>query len=383
MRKIIILGASGSIGQQTLDVIEHQLNDFELVGFSIGNRIEVVDDIILKHPAVKFVVCKNLKDVEKIKKNHPKIEVYHGDEGIISLIENANYEMVVNALVGFVGFVPTIRALTLNKEVALANKETLVVGGELINKLLKEGKGKLFPIDSEHVALAKCLKGQVKVKKLILTASGGSFRSYNREQLKDVKKEQALKHPSWQMGAKITIDSATMMNKGFELIEAHYLFDMPMSKIDILMHDESQIHSLVQFEDNSFLADLGPSDMRIPISYALNRGQRHEGNFKELDFTSMMTLHFHAFEPERFPCVGFAKKALKVGGTLPTVLNAANEVAVYAFLNDEISFLQIEEIIEHMMNSHRIIDNPSVEDIVYVDEATRVATKNYIKELGK
>ena len=289
--------------------------------------------------------------------------------------------MVVNALVGFVGFVPSVYTLKNNIDLALANKESLVVGGEIIKNLLKATNAKLYPIDSEHVALSKCLQGKRKkeIKRLVITASGGSFRDYSRDELVNVTKKDALNHPSWVMGEKITIDSATMMNKGFEVIEAKYLFDLPLEKIDILLHDESVIHSLVEFVDNSYLADLGPADMKIPIAHALYEEKRKKINTKTLNLEEMGTLHFRKMDLNRYHCVDFALKAIKIGGTLPTVLNASNEEAVYAFLEGKIKFLEIEEIISYCLNSHRVIDNPTVEDIIYVDLLTRKIVKEEIE----
>ena len=271
--------------------------------------------------------------------------------------------------------------MELNTDLALANKESLVVGGEIINRILKTTNAKLYPIDSEHVALAKCLKGKKKteIKRLILTASGGSFRDLSREELAHVTKEDALKHPSWSMGAKITIDSATMMNKGFEVIEAKYLFNLPVDKIDILLHDESVIHSLVEFVDNSYLADLGPADMKVPIAYALYQKERKKITTRSLNLEDLGTLHFRKLDLKRYPCISYALKAIKQGGTLPCVLNASNEEAVYAFLEGKISFIEIEEIINMMLDSHRVISDPMIDDIVYVDKLTRKLTIEEIK----
>lgn len=378
--KILVLGASGSIGEQTLDIISSNTNDFELVGFSVGNNVKVLKKILKKFPSVKYVCVKNEKDYLLLKKKYINISFYYGDGGLISLINNAQPEMVVNALVGFVGLSPTIYSLENNIDVAIANKESIVVGGELINNILKTSKAKLYPIDSEHVALAKCLKGNNKnVAKLILTASGGAFRNLDRDELKNVTKEDALKHPSWSMGEKITIDCATMMNKGFEIIEAHYLFNVEPEKIDILMHDESKVHSLILLDDGSYIADIGPSDMRIPISYALYKNERVNTNIR-LPLEDFGNFHFHKFNPNRYPCVGFALKALKQGGTMLACLNASNEIAVNAFLRKEIKFLDIEKVIETSCKRHRVISNPTLEDLVYADKISREESLRIIKE---
>ena len=381
MMKILLLGASGSIGEQTLDILKHDPKHFVLEGFSVGKRVYKIDSILTDFPTVKHIVVQNEEDYLSLKDKYPHINFYYGDQGLIDIIDNCKCDMMVNALVGFVGLVPTVHALKNNIDVALSNKEAIVVGGEILKQILKTSKAKIYPIDSEHVAIDKCLKGNKSdLKRIILTASGGSFRHLTREQLKDVTVEEALKHPSWSMGNKITIDSATMMNKGFEMIEAYYLFDVPMHKIDIVLHDESKVHSLIECKDGSFVADIGPSDMRIPIAYALYKKKRKAKPSSTLALKDFMTFHFHEFDEKRFPCVTFAKKALKHKGTMPAVLNAANEEAVYAFLNKEISFLEIEKIIETCMNSHRVIDNPTLEDLVYVDKITRQEVRRLIKE---
>lgn len=380
MTRLIVLGISGSIGSQTLDIIKRHRRKFELRGFSVGNRINCVDDILKEFKTVSFIVVKNEKDKEILEKKYPHIHFSFGDDGLLELIKNVECDLVVNALVGFVGFLPTICALENKRDIALANKESLVVGGDLVNQLLKKTNTKLYPIDSEHVALAKCLKGNKKVKRLVLTASGGSFRDLKREELENVTVEDALKHPSWNMGQKITIDCATMMNKGFEIIEAYHLFNFPIDKIDVLLHDESKIHSLIEFEDGSYLADIGPADMRIPISHALFRNKRIKNDFASLPLEEFGTFHFRKFDSDRYPCVGYAKKAMTIGGTMPAVLNAANEEAVYAFLRKEIKFLSIEKIIELVMNSHKVIQNPTVSDLVSSDKWARKEVNKIIKE---
>lgn len=381
MKKICLLGSTGSIGTQSIELINENPKDFSLVAVSCGKNIELLRTIIINHRDIKWACVQLKEDYLSLKEEFKNINFYYGDEGLLKLIEESNPDMVVNALVGFSGFLPSVRTLELNIDLALANKESLVVGGEIINRLLKKTNAHLYPIDSEHVALAKCLKGKRKkeIKRLILTASGGSFRDLSREELKKVTREDALKHPSWLMGEKITIDSATMMNKGFEVIEAKYLFDLPVDKISILLHDESVIHSLVEFIDNSYLADLGPADMKVPISYALYQKERKEIKTRELDLEDLGSLHFRKLNLNRYPCISYALNAIKIGGTLPCVLNASNEEAVYAFLRGEISFIEIEEIINMMLESHRVISNPSIEDIVYVDKLTRKLTIEEIK----
>ena len=381
MKKICLLGSTGSIGRQTIEIINDNIKDFSLVGVSCGKNINELRKILFSNQDIKFVCVQDKENISLLEEEFKDVTFYYGDEGLIKLIDSSSCDMVVNALVGFVGFIPSVHTISKNIDLALANKESLVVGGEIINDLLKKSTSKLYPIDSEHVALAKCLKGKKKkeIKRLVITASGGSFRDLSREELTNVTKEDALKHPSWSMGEKITIDSATMMNKGFEIIEAKHLFNLPLKKIDVLLHDESVIHSLVEFVDNSYLADLGPADMKVPISYALYEGKRKKTNTKVLKLEEMGTLHFRKLDLKRYPCIEYALRSIKTGGTLPCVLNASNEEAVYAFLRNEISFLEIEEIINLMISSHRVIDNPTIEDIVYIDQLTRKLTIEEIK----
>ena len=381
MKKICLLGSTGSIGKQTIEIINENPKDFSLVGVSCGQNINELRYILKNYPSITSCCVKKEKDYLLIKEEFRNVNFFFGDEGLLELISDSKPDMVDNALVGFVGFLPSVHTLKMNIDLALANKESLVVGGDIINNLLKETSAKLYPIDSEHVALAKCLKGKKKteIKRLILTASGGSFRDLSREELAHVTKEDALKHPSWSMGAKITIDSATMMNKGFEVIEAKYLFNLPVDKIDILLHDESVIHSLVEFVDNSYLADLGPADMKVPIAYALYQKERKKITTRSLNLEDLGTLHFRKLDLKRYPCISYALKAIKQGGTLPCVLNASNEEAVYAFLEGKISFIEIEEIINMMLDSHRVISDPMIDDIVYVDKLTRKLTIEEIK----
>jgi len=373
MKRVLLLGASGSIGQQTLDVISSNNGNFELVAFSVGEKVDLVSTIIRLHPSVKCVCIKHGEYIDILKQQHPRISFFSGDEGLIKIVKKAKYDLVVNALVGFAGFPPTIAALKKKATICLANKESLVVGGEIVNRLLKKGYGKIYPIDSEHVALAKCLSQAVQdhVSKLILTASGGAFRNHSKEQLSDVKAADALKHPTWQMGAKITIDSATMMNKGFEIIEAHYLFNYEIDKIDILMHDESHVHSLVKLDDGTLLADISEPDMRVPITYALFEGQTQFSCTRIKSLKQLDNFHFHDFDAAKYPCVALAKEALRMGGTALAVLNAANEVAVYAFLENHIPFLSISELIEKELNYVKV-KRQTIRNVIEADRLTRL-----------
>ena len=371
MTSLLLLGASGSIGEQALQIIENDPKRFQLLGISLGKRIDGIDAILARFPSIKEVCVRYAYDAEMLRAKHPERIFYDGDDGLVSLIEAVKPKMVINALVGFVGLVPTITALNLNIDVALANKETLVVGGELIKAVLKTSKAKIYPIDSEHVALAKCLEGKGAVDSLVITASGGPFRDYPRDQLGNVTKEQALKHPNWSMGAKITIDSATMMNKGFEVIEAHYLFNLPYSKIKVLLHDESKIHSMVRFKDGSYLADIGPSDMRISIGYALYKAKRHVVPHDSLSLDQFTSFHFRPYDKDRYPLVDLAYRIGQKKGSLPAVMNAANEVAVEAFLLNQISFLDIEKFVLLAVTDHTFIAKPTLADLISVDHATR------------
>ena len=382
--KVLILGASGSIGTQTIDVLKKHPSDFELVAFSVGTRTRNISSIIKRFPSVRFVYLIDDKKKREYQRRYPNIKFLSKEDGLESIITLSNPDLVVNALVGFVGFIPSVVTLKENRILALANKESLVVGGEIINNLLKEGHGKLVPIDSEHVALRKCLDVDSRnVKNLILTASGGSFKKLSREELKHVTVEDALKHPTWKMGNKITIDSASMMNKCFEVIEAHYLYNYPYEKIKILLHDESHIHSLVEYKDGTYRMDISKPDMRTCIEYALYLGNV---SYKTYTTNSLAKLenrnyHLHEFSYERFPLVEHAKRVIKSKGTFGAALNAANEKAVYAFLAKRISFLQIDEVINYIMRTHKSIKNPSVEDIVRVNSEVSLKAEKYIESL--
>ena len=371
MRKICLLGASGSIGTQTLDVMSKNPKDFDLICFSVGTRTRKIASILKKWPNVQAVCIKDKGKVSYYKRKYPHIDFYSGNGGLLELL-NYDADMVVNALVGFVGLLPTLQALELDKIVCLANKEALVVGGELVNKILSNGKGKLYPIDSEHSAIKKCLMVSDKdVDKIILTASGGAFRNLTRNQLKDVTPEDALRHPTWKMGNKITIDCATMINKSFELIEAHYLFNYPYDKLGIKLHDESMIHSYVIYKDGLLRLDIGKPDMRKPIKLALYEFATSFDTVTASSLDVFKIYHFHDFDINRYPAVRFAKTVIDNKGTYGAVFNAANEVAVYAFLNHQIPFLAIEEIVEKLMNEHKNIKHPDYAIIREIDEKTR------------
>ena len=350
MKYLYILGSTGSIGTQTLDIVRNQPEDFKVVGMSVGgSNLELAYKLIeeFKPEIVCFRKKEHMKDF-----SYGPILVY-GDEGLISISEYSKYEneWLVNSLVGVSGLLPTVKAIENRKNIALANKETLVVGGDIINQMIKKYNVTLLPIDSEHSAILECLTGEnpKEINKLIITASGGSFRNLTRSELENVSVEDALKHPNWKMGSKITIDSATMMNKGFEVIEACYLFNVDVEKVEVLLHPESIVHSMVEFNDSSIKAELGKTDMHRPIAYALNYPKH---NKLENDFSLVgVSLNFKEMSLDRFPCLGYAIDAYKKGGLYLAALNASNEAAVYLFLNRKISFLEIEKIIYREINS--------------------------------
>ena len=385
MKKILLLGASGSIGSQTIDVLLKHKDKFDLVGVSVGNRVENTDNLIKNFANLNYFCFKNEKDYDEFLLRHPEKQAYFGDEGLIKIIEESNADMVVNALIGFVGFLPSIKALKMDKILCLANKESLVVGGEIVNSLLKNGQAKLYPIDSEHVAIAKCLynKKVENIDKILITASGGPFFLLDKEKFSDITPEDALKHPTWSMGKKITIDSSTMMNKCFEIIEAHHLFNVPASKIKPIVDRKSHVHSMVVFKNRDIYLQVGPSDMRIPISYALFEGKPVNGKyFEDVEINTYDKYEFYPMDYEKFPLINYGYFVLKKGGNSGAVLNASNEVLVNAFLNHEIKYLDINKIIDKIMSTYAFIKNPSVEDLVKTDKEVRKLTKDLI-EKGK
>ncbi|MCH1623749.1 1-deoxy-D-xylulose-5-phosphate reductoisomerase [Fredinandcohnia quinoae] len=374
MKRISLLGATGSIGQQTLDVIEFHPDHFKLVAMSLGNNIETGREIIRKF-SPKLVSVKSQEAYEKLKGEFPNTSFVYGDEGLMEVATYHDANIMLNAVVGSVGLIPTLQAIKAGKTIALANKETLVTAGHLVMDAAKRNHVSILPVDSEHSAIFQCLQGESEksIEKIILTASGGSFRDRTREELENVTVQDALNHPNWSMGAKITIDSATMMNKGLEVIEAHWLFDLPYEKIDVLLHKESIIHSMVEFQDSSVIAQLGTPDMKVPIQYALSYPDRLQMPVmkERLNLAEIGKLNFSNADFKRFRCLDLAYKAGKEGGTMPTVLNAANEEAVAAFLNGRISFLTIESIIENVLDKHHTVKDPSLDTIRQVDEETR------------
>lgn len=381
MKKISLLGATGSIGTQTLDIIQSNPEQFKLVSFSAGLNITKVREITAEFQP-QIVSVMRQEDAQTLQVDFPSTRFVYGKEGLILVAAHAGADMLVNAVIGSVGLEPTLHAIQEGITIAISNKETLVAAGDIVIREAKKKNVALLPVDSEHSALFQSMNGEnsKRISRLILTASGGSFRDLTREQLKDVTVQQALAHPNWSMGNKLTIDSATMMNKGLEVIEAHHLFNMPYDQIDCLLHKESIIHSMVEFEDTSVIAQLGSPDMRVPIQYAMTYPDRIPmQNAKPLRLEDIGTLHFEKMDYTRFKALALAYEAGRKGGTLPTVMNAANEVAVQLFMNGKIPFIQIEEIVEKMMDQHQTVSSPNLDVILEVDSSTRKMVYDMVK----
>jgi len=382
MKKVIILGSTGSIGTQTLDVIKNFRENFEIVGLTAYNNVELLSKQIREFNP-KVVAVKDEDKANQLRENLKKnVEILTGSKGLQEIVKY-DADLVVVAVEGIAGLIPTVTAIQRGKDIALANKEVLVTAGQIVMDLVKKKDITLLPVDSEHSAILQCLRGNDKkeVSRLILTASGGPFRGKKKEDLRKVTVNEALNHPNWKMGKKITIDSATLMNKGFEVIEAKWLFDISEDKIDVVVHPQSIIHSMVEYIDGSIIAQLATADMRIPIQYALNYPTRNYiKEVKFLDFSVITQLTFEKPDLETFRCLSLAYEALKIGGTMTTVLNAADEIAVSLFLNKKIEFLQIAEIIEESMKEHNNIQNPTLDDIINVDkEVKEKIAKRYMR----
>jgi 1-deoxy-D-xylulose-5-phosphate reductoisomerase len=388
MKSISILGSTGSIGCNTLKTVEH-LKDFRVVALGAGRNIEKLAEQIVKFEP-ELVACETEECAENLRRRItdcklqitklPKILT--GEEGLVAVATHEKAETVVSATVGAVGFVPTLRAIETGKRIALANKETLVMAGELMTGAALESGAEILPVDSEHNALHQCLRGESvkEVKRLILTASGGPFRTKSREEIENATRAEALNHPNWKMGDKITIDSATLMNKGLEVIEAHWLFGFPADKISVIVHPQSVIHSMVEMVDGSVIAQLGVTDMKHAIQYALTYPKRLESCLEPLDFRKASQLTFEDPDFERFPCLRLAYEALKTGGTMPAVLNAANEIAVQAFLDNKIRLSEIPRIIESVMNEHETRSASRLEAILESDVWARARANARLTE---
>lgn len=381
-KRIAILGSTGSIGTQTLEVIFQNPDHFEVEVLTANNNIELlIEQAKTFQPNV--VVISNSCHYDQLNDalKGESIKIYAGREALNQVVEMDTIDLVMTAMVGYSGLIPTINAIKAGKNIALANKETMVVAGEIINRLAIENKVNIYPVDSEHSAIFQCLVGEFnnEIEKIYLTASGGPFRGFSMEQLALVTKADALKHPNWNMGAKITIDSASLMNKGFEIIEAKWLFGLQSEQIDVIVHPQSIIHSLVQFRDGSIKAQMGLPDMKLPIQYALNFPERLSSNFKRFSFLDYPKLTFEQPNTKNFRNLALAFEALNQGGNMPCVLNAANEVVVNAFLNDKISFLQMPEIIEQTMEKATYLKNPNLDDYIQTDKEVRILTSGLVK----
>ena len=380
MKQISILGSTGSIGTQTLDIVKQYPNEFKITGLTANSNIDLLKKQIEEFkPEAVAVMQKEKADLLKGTVDTP---VYAEMDGLIKIATLENADTIINSLVGSVGVLPTIKAIKNKKNIALANKETLVTAGEIVMKEVKGNNVNLMPIDSEHSAIFQCLNGENidEMNKIIITCSGGAFKNRTKEQLENTTAKDALKHPTWNMGAKITIDSATLMNKGFEVIEAHWLYSMPYEKIEVVIHPQSVIHSLVEFNDKSVIAQLGLPDMKIPIQYALTYPKRLKTNLKNLNLAEVKELTFKKPNLELFPCLKYAYEAGEIQGTMPAVLNAANEITVQYFLQDKIKFLDIPRLIKKMMDEHNVIKNPDLDEILDVDKTIKEKTRKEIEE---
>lgn len=382
MKKVSILGSTGSIGTQTLDIIREN-DDLELVAMSCGKNIQLFEKQIREFkPKLVSVEDEALANELKEKISDIGCKILFGMEGLIGVAVFEEADIVVSALVGMIGIEPTIEAIKAKKDIALANKESLCCAGHIIMPLAKQMKVNIFPVDSEHSAVFQCLQGNEgnKVSRILLTASGGPFRGYTKEQLADVKLSDALKHPNWSMGKKITVDSSTMVNKGLELIEAYWLFGVKPENIEIIVQPQSIIHSMVEFEDGSVIAQLGTPDMHLPIQYALLYPERRFLKGERLDFTKLFSINIEKPDMEVFEGPKLAFEAIKRGGSMPTVFNAANEYAVSLFLNEKIRYLDIIEYIKYAMNNHKFIENPNLCDIMSIKKDTELGLSEFEKE---
>ncbi|MDR0893156.1 MAG: 1-deoxy-D-xylulose-5-phosphate reductoisomerase [Mediterranea sp.] len=381
-KQIAILGSTGSIGTQALQVIDEHADLYEVYALTANNRVELLIEQARRfRPEVVAIANETKYTTLKEALADLPIKVYAGSDAIAQLVEAEPIDIVLTAMVGYAGLRPTISAIRAGKAIALANKETLVVAGELINSLAQQYRTPILPVDSEHSAIFQCLAGELDnpIEKVILTASGGPFRTYSLEQLRSVTKEQALKHPNWEMGAKITIDSASMMNKGFEVMEARWLFGVAPEQIEVLVHPQSIVHSMVQFEDGSVKAQLGLPDMRLPIQYAFSYPARVRSSFERLDFGKHNSLTFEQPDTTRFRNLALAYEAMHQGGNMPCIVNAANEVAVASFLREDISFLGMSDVIERTMERASYVGLPTYDDYVATDaEARRIAAESII-----
>ncbi|HBQ57464.1 MAG: 1-deoxy-D-xylulose-5-phosphate reductoisomerase [Petrimonas sp.] len=373
-RKIAVLGSTGSIGTQALDVISRHPDRFEAYALVANNQVDrLLEQVRRFKPEVVVIANESKYTTLKEALSDLPVKVWAGAEAIEQVVQDTEIDIVLTAMVGFSGLKPTISAIKARKTIALANKETLVIAGELITRLALENRTAVLPVDSEHSAIFQCLNGEGgnEIEKILLTASGGPFRNFSMSQLQQVTREQALHHPNWNMGAKVTIDSSTLMNKGLELIEAKWLFDVNPSQIEIIVHPQSIIHSMVQFKDRSIMAQLSLPDMRMPIQYAFSYPERISSDVKPVNFFELSTLTFERPDTKRFRNLSLAYKSIEKGGNMPCIMNAANEIAVELFLQEKIGFLQMSDLIEQTLTKTVFIQNPSLEDYIQTDTEAR------------
>ena len=381
-KQIAILGSTGSIGTQALEVVSEYPDSFEVYALTAHRNVELLIEQAKKYMPDTVIIADEsyYPRLKEALKDLP-IKTFAGAKAIEDVVQASPVDLVLTAMVGYAGLKPTIQALKAGKDIALANKETMVVAGEIINRLAKENRAAILPVDSEHSAIFQCLELQNPLEKVILTASGGPFRKFSMDQLQHVTKEQALKHPNWSMGAKITIDSASMMNKGFEVIEAKWLFGLDPKCIDVVVHPQSIVHSMVQFKDGSVKAQLGLPDMKLPILYAFTYPYRFATDYKRVDFPLIGQLEFERPDQEKFRNLALAYEAMEKGGNMPCILNAANEIAVASFLQDKISFLGMSDMIAYTMAHASFILQPDYEDYVQTDAQARRIASEYLKTL--
>lgn len=385
-KRLAILGSTGSIGRQTLEVVEQYPDLFEAYMITANNQIDLLIEQARKfHPEVVIIANKAYYETLRDALSDLPIKVFAGADAIADAVTLSDIDIVVTAMVGYAGLQPTIKAIEAGKTIALANKETLVVAGDLITKLALQYRTPIIPVDSEHSAIFQCLVGEMDnpIEKIILTASGGPFRLHTQEQLANVTRADALRHPNWTMGNKITIDSATLMNKGFEMIEAKWLFGVEPSKIEIVVHPQSIVHSMVEFADGAVKAQLGTPDMKLPIRYALSYPQRLPSTDRKLSLTDYATLTFERPDMVRFPLLQYAFDAIEQGGNMPCIMNAANEIAVAAFLADRIGFMHIAETVAHTMQHIAFVAQPTYDDYVMTNDEARLCAAQYIETLNK
>jgi 1-deoxy-D-xylulose-5-phosphate reductoisomerase len=382
MKRLAILGSTGSIGVNTLDIVRQFPEKFEVVSLSAGLNIQLLKNQILQfRPKLVSVLNKELSETLQRELSDATVEITHGVEGLIKVATHPEADQVVSAIVGAVGLIPTLSAVKTGKAIALANKESLVMAGKIIMDEAKRNRAQILPVDSEHSAIFQALLGHRKedVRRLILTASGGPFLNLPVNRLHDVTVREALNHPHWEMGKKVTIDSASLMNKGLEVIEAHWLFDIPIEKIAVQIHPQSVVHSMVEYIDGSIVAQMGIADMRIPVSYALSFPHRLPLNLPPLNFSQTGALTFSPPDPERFPCLGLAYRSIAVGETMPAILNAANEIAVNAFLEGSLKFTDVPFLLQRVMEEHEVKSVHTIEDILRADQWARERSKAIVE----